>query len=44
MLHLRRSKDNICDEAFGERDIDYQAVAKHLLEINVRARQAQQSR
>ena len=35
-LHLRQSKDNIWTEAFGEGDIDYQAVAKHLLEINVR--------
>ena len=35
-LHLRQSKDNIWTEAFGDGDIDYQAVAKHLLEINVR--------
>ena len=35
-LHLRQSKDNIWTEAFGEGDIDYQAVARHLLEINVR--------
>jgi len=35
-LHLRQSKDGIWTEAFGEGDIDYQAVAKHLQEINVR--------
>lgn len=33
-LHLRQSKDNIWTEAFGEGDIDYPAIAKHLLEIN----------
>ncbi len=35
-LHLRQSKNNIWTEAFGEGDIDYDAVAKHLLKINVR--------
>ena len=35
-LHLRQSKDNIWTEAFGEGDIDYPAIAKHLLEINIR--------
>lgn len=35
-LHLRQSKDNIWIEAFGEGDIDYPAVAKYLLEINVK--------
>lgn len=35
-LHLRQSKDGIWTEAFGDGDIDYPAVAKHLLEINVR--------
>lgn len=35
-LHLRQSKDGIWTEAFGEGDIDYPAVAKQLLEINVR--------
>ena len=35
-LHLRQSKDNIWTEAFGEGDIDYPAIAQHLLKINVR--------
>ncbi len=35
-LHLRQSKDGVWTEAFGDGDIDYAAVAKHLLEINVR--------
>ena len=35
-LHLRQSKDNIWTEAFGEGDIDYPAIARYLLEINVR--------
>jgi inosose dehydratase len=35
-LHLRQSKNNIWTEAFGEGDIDYPAIAKHLTEINVR--------
>ncbi len=35
-LHLRQSKNNIWTEAFGEGDIDYPALAKYLLEINVR--------
>jgi inosose dehydratase len=34
-LHLRQSKDNIWTEAFGEGDIDYPAIAQHLLKINV---------
>jgi len=35
-LHLRQSKDGIWTEAFGDGDIDYDAVAKHLREISVR--------
>jgi len=35
-LHLRQSKDNIWTEAFGEGDIDYAALAKHLLRVGVR--------
>ena len=35
-LHLRQSKDGVWTEAFSEGDIDYPAVAKQLLEINVR--------
>jgi len=35
-LHLRQSKDNIWTETFGEGDIDYPALAKHLLNIGVR--------
>ena len=35
-LHLRQSKDNIWTEAFGEGDIDYPAIAQHLLKMNVR--------
>lgn len=35
-LHLRQSKDNIWTETFGEGDIDYAALAKHLLRIGVR--------
>jgi inosose dehydratase len=35
-LHLRQSKDNIWTESFGEGDIDYPALAKHLLDIGVR--------
>jgi len=35
-LHLRQSKDNIWTEAMCDGDIDYEAVAKHLLQINVR--------
>jgi len=34
-LHLRQSKDNIWTEAMCDGDIDYPALAKHLLEINV---------
>lgn len=35
-LHLRQSKDNIWTEAMCDGDIDYQALANHLLKINVR--------
>jgi len=35
-LHLRQSKDNIWTETFGDGDIDYPALAKHLLHIGVR--------
>ena len=35
-LHLRQSKDNIWTEAMCDGDIDYEAVAKYLLKINVR--------
>jgi len=35
-LHLRQSKDNIWTESMCDGDIDYEAVAKHLLQINVR--------
>jgi inosose dehydratase len=35
-LHLRQSKDNIWTETFSEGDIDYPALAKHLLDIGVR--------
>jgi len=35
-LHLRQSKDNIWTEAMCDGDIDYAAVAKHLLQIDVR--------
>ncbi len=35
-LHLRQSKNNIWTEAMCDGDIDYEAVAKHLLQINVR--------
>jgi inosose dehydratase len=35
-LHLRQSKGNIWTEAFGEGDIDYPAIARYLLEIDVR--------
>jgi inosose dehydratase len=35
-LHLRQSKDGVWTEAFGDGDIDYSAVAKHLQELNVR--------
>lgn len=35
-LHLRQSKDNIWTEAMCDGDIDYPALAKYLLEINVR--------
>jgi inosose dehydratase len=35
-LHLRQSKDNIWTETFGEGDIDYPALAEHLLDIGVR--------
>jgi len=35
-LHLRQSKDDIWTETFGDGDIDYPALAKHLLDIGVR--------
>jgi len=35
-LHLRQSKDNIWTEAMCDGDIDYPALAKHLLRIGVR--------
>lgn len=35
-LHLRQSKDNIWTEAMCDGDIDYPALAKHLVKINVR--------
>jgi len=35
-LHLRQSKDNIWTETFVEGDIDYPALARHLLNIDVR--------
>lgn len=35
-LHLRQSKDNIWTETFGEGDIDYPEIAKHLQAINIR--------
>jgi inosose dehydratase len=35
-LHLRQSRDNIWSETFGDGDIDYRALARYLLEINIR--------
>jgi inosose dehydratase len=35
-LHLRQSKDNVWTEAFGEGDIDYPRLARHLLAIGVK--------
>jgi inosose dehydratase len=35
-LHLRQSKNNIWTETFGDGDIDYPALAKHLLDIGIR--------
>ncbi|MFB0553827.1 MAG: sugar phosphate isomerase/epimerase family protein [Phycisphaerae bacterium] len=35
-LHLRQSKDNIWTETLGEGDIDYPALARHLLDIGVK--------
>ena len=35
-LHLRQSKENIWTETFGDGDIDYPALAKHLLDIGVK--------
>ena len=35
-LHLRQSKDNIWTEAMCDGDIDYPALVKYLLKINVR--------
>lgn len=34
-LHLRQSRDNIWTETFGDGDIDYPALANHLLKIGV---------
>jgi inosose dehydratase len=35
-LHLRQSVDGVWTESFGPGDIDYAAVARHLLEIGVK--------
>ncbi len=35
-LHLRQSKNNVWTEAFGEGDIDFPRIAKHLLGIGVK--------
>lgn len=35
-LHLRQSTGNVWSEAFGDGDIDYRALVKKLLEINIR--------
>ncbi len=35
-LHLRQSKNNIWTETFAEGDIDYPAMAKHLLDIGIK--------
>jgi inosose dehydratase len=35
-LHLRQSKNNIWTETFSDGDIDYPALAKHLLNIGVK--------
>ena len=35
-LHLRQSTGNVWSEAFGDGDIDYRALVRKLLEINVR--------
>jgi inosose dehydratase len=35
-LHLRQSVDNVWSESFGDGDIDYRAVAKHLAAINIK--------
>lgn len=35
-LHIRQSKNNIWTETFCEGDIDYPALAKHLLDMGVR--------
>lgn len=35
-LHLRQSKNNIWTETFGEGDIDYQALARYLLNIGIK--------
>ncbi len=35
-LHLRQSRDNIWTETFGEGDIDYSALVKHLFGIGIR--------
>ncbi len=35
-LHLRQSTGNVWSETFGDGDIDYRALARKLLEANVR--------
>ena len=35
-LHLRQSKNNTWTETFGQGDIDYPALAKHLVQIGIR--------
>lgn len=35
-LHLRQSANTVWTEAFGEGDLDYSTLAKHLLEIRVK--------
>jgi len=35
-LHIRQSRNNIWTETFGEGDIDYPALAKHLLDMGIR--------
>jgi inosose dehydratase len=35
-LHLRQSVDSVWAETFGAGDIDYPALAKHLLDIGVK--------
>jgi inosose dehydratase len=35
-LHLRQSMGNVWSEAFGDGDIDYRALVRNLLDINIR--------